>query len=165
MSLGRRPILTAGALAAPLALLAACDFGATRSRPGSEGEPRREAGSAEDLAARMVERGRLPQLDYDCRLIGADEGADRPYGRLGIVNDRYTLILKGGGRQEGEMTLRENRAIAWEGDLGAIDDQPRRVTRARLNTQGSTVEAAFDFRPADDAGHDQVVCRAEAPAN
>lgn len=154
------------ALAMTAALgLAACDISATRDRPGSEGEPRREAGSAEDLAARMAERGRLPQLEYDCVLLGADQADDRPYGALGLVNDRYTLILKGGGREEGQMTLRANRTIAWEGDLGSIDDAPRRITRARLNTQGSTVEAAFDFRPPDDAGHDQVVCRAEVPAN
>ena len=141
--------------------LGACEFGSGGDRPGTDGEPRQEAGSANDLVGRMVERARLPQLEYDCVLIGADEDDDRPYGRLGIVNDRYTLVLKGGGRQEGSATLEADRTIRWEGDLGGIDDQPRRVTAGRVNTEGSTVELAFDFSPADDAGHSQMVCRAE----
>ena len=141
--------------------LGACEFGSGGDRPGTEGEPRQEAGSANDLVGRMVERGRLPQLEYDCVLIGPDEDDDRPYGRLGVVNDRYTLVLKGGGREEGGMTLAEDRSIRWDGDLGGIDDAPRRVTGGRVNTEDATVELAFDVSPADDAGRDQVVCRAD----
>lgn len=141
--------------------LAACEFGSGGDRPGTEGEPRQEAGSANDLVGRMVERGRLPQLEYDCVLIGDDEADDRPYARLGVVNDRYTLVLKGGGREEGSMTLSEDRSIRWEGDLGGVDDAPGRVTRGRVNTEAQTVELAFDISPADDAGRDQMVCKAD----
>ena len=58
------------------------------------------------------------------------------------------------------MTLNEDQTVAWEGDLGRIDDAPSRVTGARVNADGSTVEIAFDFPP-EDEGRDQVVCRAE----
>lgn len=152
--------------AAALAL-AGCDLatGSGNDRADAQGRPRQEAGPAADLVGRMTERGRLPQLEYVCFLIGPDEGSDKPYGRLGVVNTRYTLIAKGGGRLEGDMTLNADHTVAWEGDLGMIDDAPRRVTGARVNAEGQTVEIAFDFSPAteDEAAHNQVVCRAEAP--
>ncbi len=150
-----------GLLAAGLGALAlgACEFGADGDGQGAGGEPRQEAGAANDLVGRMVERGRLPQLEYVCELIGGE--AAQPYGRLGVVNDRYTLVLKGGGRQEGDVTLAQDRTIRWDGDLGGIDDEPHRVTGGRVNTEGSTVELAFDFAPADDAGHSQMVCRSD----
>ncbi|WP_296818488.1 hypothetical protein [Brevundimonas sp.] len=152
--------LTVAGLGLAVLALTGCDLGgrgATES--GRPEEPQRGPGAADDLVARMVERGRLPQLEYDCVLAGGDQD-ERPYGRLGVVNDRYTLILKGGGRQEGSMTLAEDRTVQWDGDLGGVDDAPNRVGGARVNTDGAVVELVFEVSPADDTGHDSVVCRA-----
>ena len=107
----------------------------------------------------MAGRGRLPQRDYVCVLTG--EGEDEPYGTLGMATDRFTLILKGGGRREGTLDVAEDRRITVDGDVAVIGGEARRVTGARVNTEGQTVELAFDFSPAED-GRDQIVCRAEA---
>lgn len=139
--------------------LAACDFGP--ERPGSDGDARAEAGDATELVNAMAGRNRLPQRDYICTLIGPDREQDIPYGAMGVNSDRYTLIVKGEGRREGGLSVGENRRIEVDGDLAVIDGEVRRVTRGRVNSEGQTVELAFDFAPADGEGRNQVVCTAE----
>lgn len=146
----RLAVLTSAALA-----LAGCDL---IERATSEA-PRSEAGPATDLVDDMAGRGRLPQRDYVCVLTGS--GDDLPYGMLGMATDRYTLILKGGGRREGALNVGEDRRITVDGELAVIDGEARRITGARVNTEEQTVELAFDFSPAAD-GRDRIVCRAEA---
>ena len=150
-------------LAAPLsglALLAFAVAGCDLVEQASGGEaPRSEAGPATDLVDDMAGRGRLPQRDYVCVLTG--EGEDEPYGTLGMATDRFTLILKGGGRREGTLDVAEDRRITVDGEVAVIGGEARRVTGARVNTEGQTVELAFDFSPAED-GRDQIVCSAEA---
>lgn len=135
----------------------ACDPTGGGSGAATE-EGVRGPGSATDLVEQMVQRGRLPQRDYVCRLTGG--GDDEPYGTLGLANDRYTLITKGGGREEGSMTLNEQGGIVWEGDLGRIDDD-RRVSNARINSEGATLSLTFDVSP-ELGGHRQMICTAEA---
>ena len=43
-----------------------------------------------------------------------------------------------------------------------IGGEVRRVTRGRVNSEGQTIELAFDFAPADREGRNQIVCTAEA---
>lgn len=135
--------------------LAGCDI----PDAGGGEPPRSDDGPATDLVQDMAGRGRLPQRDYVCVLSG--EGDDQPYGTLGMATDRYTLILKGGGRHEGTLAVGEDRRITVDGDLAVIGGEARRITGARVNTEGQTVELAFDFSPAED-GRDQIVCSAEA---
>jgi len=127
-------------------------------RADAPGAAREGPGAATDLVEQMAARGRLPQRDYVCRLTGGERSA--PYGVLGVAADRYTLVAKGGGREEGAMTLDADRTVTWDGDLGQIDDD-RRVSSARLNSEGDTLELSFGFSPALD-GHDRLVCTAEA---
>lgn len=135
--------------------LSGCDI------PGVGGgePPRSDDGPATDLVQDMAGRGRLPQRDYVCVLTG--EGEDQPYGTLGMATDRYTLILKGGGRREGTLEVGDDRRIAVDGELAVIGGEARRITGARVNTEDQTVELAFDFSPAED-GRSQILCRAEA---
>ena len=137
--------------------LAGCDLG------GGDGAARQEGvrgpGSATELVEQMIQRGRLPQRDYLCGLAGGERAA--PYGTLGIANDRYTFVLKGGGREEGSMTLNSAGGIVWEGDLGRVDDEGRRVSEARINSEGQILSLTFDVAPAVN-GHARLVCTAEA---
>jgi hypothetical protein len=159
-SMGNIPMIRSAGLTASalrpllgvaLAAMAAAGCDLVEQAGGGEA-PRSEAGPATDLVDDMAGRGRLPQRDYVCVLAG--EGEDQPYGTLGMATDRFTLILKGGGRREGMLAVGEDRRIT-------VDGEARRVTGARVNTEGQTVELAFDFSPAED-GRDQIVCRAEA---
>lgn len=145
--------LIAGAV---LLALAGCEL------PASDGgvEAREEAGPATDLVDDMAGRGRLPQRDYVCVLTG-EEAEAQPYGTLGVANTRYTLVLKGGGRREGEIAVDAERVLSVEGDLAVIGGEARRVTGGRVNSDEGTVELAFGFNPAED-GRDRIVCTAEA---
>ena len=155
----KRALIVGGCLVA----LAGCDMpGLGAERPGSDGDARASSGQATELVDSMIGRNRLPQRDYVCTLIGPDRALDVPYGMMGINTDRYTLIVKGEGRKEGALSVNEDRRIQVEGDLAVIDGDVRRVTRGRVNSEGQTVELAFDFAPADGEGRNQVVCTAEA---
>jgi hypothetical protein len=135
-------------------VVAACDgSGGLQGGGGRQGP-----GEASELVEQMAARGRLPQRDYLCSLAGG--AREEPYGVLGVATDRYTLVVKGGGREEGQMTMERNASVRWDGDLGRIDDD-RRVTSARLNSSGGTLELVFAVSPALD-GHERVICRAEA---
>ena len=146
-----------------LLALAGCDIpGLGGERPGSEGDARASAGEATELVDSMAGRNRLPQRDYICTLIGPNREQDTPYGSMGVNADRYTLVIKGEGRKEGALSVNEDRRIEVDGDLAVIGGEVRRVTRGRVNSEGQTVELAFDFAPADGEGRNQIVCTAEA---
>lgn len=136
--------------------LAGCDLLGSR---GGAGEARQEPGEATDLVDEMAGRGRLPQRDYICVLAGGEE--DLPYGTLGVATNRFTLILKGGGRREGTLEVDDDRRITVDGELAVIGGEARRITGARVNTEEQTVELAFEFNPAAE-GRDRIVCTAEA---
>ncbi len=143
--------------------LVGCDIpGLGNERPGSDGDARATAGEATELVDAMAGRNRLPQRDYVCTLIGPNRDLDTPYGTMGVNTDLYTLIVKGEGRKEGTLSVSENRRIEVEGDLAVIDGEVRRVTRGRINSEGQTIELAFDFAPADTEGRNQIICTAEA---
>ena len=110
----------------------------------------------------MAAHNRLPQRDYVCALVGPTAGADTPYGTVGINADTFTMVIKREGRREGTLRVSENRRIEVDGDLAVLDGEVRRITRARVNSEGSTVELAFDFAPSGPDGHNRIVCRAEA---
>ena len=155
----RRALILGGCLMA----LTGCDIpGLGGERPGSEGDARAGSGPATELVDSMAGRNRLPQRDYVCTLIGPNRELDTPYGMMGVNTDRYTLIVKGEGRKEGTLSVNEDRRISVEGDLAVISGEVRRVTRGRVNSEGQTIELAFDFAPADREGRNQIVCTAEA---
>lgn len=157
-----RPV-AAAALICVLMPLVGCDLiNRDNGRDGTDGDARATAGDATTLVDSMVARNRLPQRDYTCFLIGPDRSADVPYGMMGVNTDRYTLVVKGDARHEGSLSVDADRRITVEGDLAVIDGEVRRVSRARVNSEGQTIELAFDFAPNDAAGHNQIVCRAEA---
>lgn len=140
-----------------LTALAGCDV------PGLDGgDARATPGSATDLVNAMAANNRLPQRDYVCTLTGGSPEDDTPYGTIGVNADTFTMVIKQAGRQEGLLRVDENRRIEVEGDLAVIDGEPRRIRSARVNSEGTTLELAFDFAPADSEGRDQIVCRAEA---
>lgn len=155
----KRVLIVGGCLVA----LAGCEMpGLGGERPGSDGDARASAGAATELVDSMAGRNRLPQRDYVCTLIGPNRDLDAPYGMMGINTDRYTLVVKGEGRKEGTLSVNADRHLQVEGDLVVVSGEVRRVTRGRVNSEGQTVELAFDFAPADSEGRNQVVCTAEA---
>ena len=89
----------------------------------------------------------------NCRLLVA-----RPNGDSFRVIDAFSRIVRLG---EGISASGRLSEAAIGRSLEALEIcrnkmRNRGVTRARLNTEGSTVEAAFDFTPADDAGRDSA---------
>jgi hypothetical protein len=143
-----------------LTALCACDFPGMGS--SSEGRARATPGEATELVDTMAAHNRLPQRDYVCTLVGPNPEADTPYGTVGINADTFTMVIKQEGRREGTLQVSDNRQIEVEGDLAVLDGEVRRITRARANSEGSTVELAFDFAPSGPDGHNRIVCRAEA---
>jgi len=143
-----------------LAALSACDFPGGGS--SSEGRARATPGEATELVDTMAANNRLPQRDYVCTLVGPNAEADAPYGTVGVNADTFTMVIKEAGRREGLLQVSDDRQIEVDGELAVVDGQVRRITRARVNSEGSTVELAFDFAPAGSDGHNRIVCRAEA---
>ena len=139
-----------------LTTLAGCDV------PGLDGGAHATPGTATDLVDAMAANNRLPQREYICTLTGGGPETDMPYGTIGVNADTFTAIIKQAGRQEGLLRVDENRRIEVEGDLAVVDGEVRRIRSARVNSEDTTLELAFDFAPADSEGRDQIVCRAEA---
>lgn len=130
--------------------------------------------ASEDAAARLVrtavESGEAPALDYACDIWEPEyEGPmlesqheRAAYGVLSVTGGRYSLALTNGRTAEGSLSVDPDAGLTWDGDLGLIDDAPRRVTGARLTAYGTTANLVFDFEPPTDGPvpHRQVICRA-----
>lgn len=129
---------------------------------------------AEDPAARLVARSieteRAPALTYACEIWEPEYSGPAletqqeraAYGSLAVDDGRYRLTLADGSTAEGALSVGPDAALRWDGDLGLIDDAPRRVTRARLTAYDTTANLVFDFEPPTDGPvpHRQVICRA-----
>jgi len=141
-----------------LTALAGCDVPGLDGGGGARATP----GSATDLVDAMAANNRLPQRDYICTLTGGGPDEDTPYGTVGVNADTFTMVIKREGRREGLLRVDGNRRIEVEGDLAVVDGEVRRIRSARINSEGTTLELAFDFAPADSEGRDRIVCQAEA---
>lgn len=143
-----------------LAALAACG----RPAPAADQTP------AEALLARAASDGLAPGLDYACDIWEPEYSGPmlesqeerRAYGALSVRGDRYRLALEDGRVAEGRLTVDADARLGWDGDLGTIDDAPRRVTAARLTAYDDVANLVFDFAPPTEGPipHRQVICRA-----
>ena len=146
------------ALAVPT--LASCDAEAQRRGPDLS------TGSlAAKVAKAAAQRGEAPSLVYDCdiwhpRNNTIEAYAARDYERLTVRGPRYTFALAEGAPAAGELRTDAGRKLSWTGDLGLVDDPPRRITSARLTTYDDVVNLVWDFEPPrGPGGHHQVICR------
>ena len=156
-------------LATAALLLAACE-----NQASLEAEMTATPGWAPGPAREMAEAAspQLPDRHYRCRIWHPaysgpaleSREEDQPYGTLNIVGDRYLLVLEGGSRTEGRYRLASDRTIEWQGDLGQIDDAPRRVVGSRLTAYDDTLNLVFDFDPPTQGSvpRSQLICRASA---
>lgn len=152
--------LLAGSLS--FVVLAACSGGAPAGTPADHPAGR--------LVARAIETGQAPALDYACDIWEPEYSGPMletqheraAYGALAVTGGRYRLALADGSATEGALSVGPNAALRWDGDLGLIDDAPRRVTGARLTAYDTTANLVFDFEPPTDGPvpHRQVICRA-----
>lgn len=155
--------------------LAACRPGAV-SRAASAADdptpvPAGAVSAAVNAANRPGDGQGLPERTYACRIwqptysgpMLDTQEEDRPYGAMTITADRYRLVLESGAVTEGSYALAADRSLSWSGDLGLIDDAPRRVTGSRFTTFDDVLNLVFDFAPATDGPvpHTQVICRAK----
>ena len=142
--------------------LAACNGAAPGDAP--------QADAAARLVQAAIESGQAPGLDYACDIWEPEydgpmlesQHERAAYGTLSVMDGRYRLTLADGQSREGTLAVEEGAALRWDGDLGLIDDAPRRVTGARLTAYDTTANLVFDFEPPTDGPvpHRQVICRA-----
>jgi len=94
----------------------------------------------------------------------ASQEEDRPYGAMVITGDDYRLTLEDGTEHRGRYAMAGDRSLTWDGDLGRIDDAPRRIVKSAFATYDDVVNFYIDFDPPTDGPvpHSQVICRAKA---
>lgn len=132
-----------------------------------EAQPARPAHPDPGPAASRIQaagaRGLAPAGDYVCVLRDPDTpaGADAPYGALSVRGDAYRLRLTGGGALAGVLHATPAGQLIWNGPLGPVDADPRRVSRARASGADDILSLVFDFAPAlpGPPPRTQLVCR------
>ena len=146
------------ALAAGALLLAACD----RPSAALARSPHPELGPAAMRMASAGAQGLAPAGDYACRLRDPDlPASEAPYGSLSIRGSAYRLRTIDGRTHAGALHSTPAGRLIWDGRLGVIDTEPRRVSRAQTHARDEELSLVFDFTPATQGPppQTQVICR------
>jgi hypothetical protein len=151
-------------------LAGAVTLGSCGADPEPTGPDLSASSPAAKAAAAATTRREAPSLVYDCDIWHPqtntiEDFAARQYGVLTVQGSSYAFALEQGGAASGTLQVDAERKLSWTGDLGLIDDPPRRVTRAALTTYDDVVNLVWDFVPViKETGHYQVICRGKAGA-
>jgi hypothetical protein len=93
-------------------------------------------------------QGQVPAGAYTCVLRDPDRAGETTYGRLSVRAAAYRLERTGEATQSGTLHATPGGQLMWNGPLGPIDAQPRRISRGRISTRDDAVNLTFDFAPA-----------------